>query len=326
MLVLGRNDVERLLDLDDLIDALGAAMADLSAGRASVPARTAAVVPERAATMLVDMPAYVPSRRALVSKLVSVFPDNTAGPLPVRQGVLVVFDPDTGEPAALMDAGAITELRTAACSALSVRMLARTDATVLAVLGTGAQARTHATAVARVRPFRQIRVAGRDPERAKVFAAGLTAQLGGIVRAAGSYQEALDGADVACAATYTVEPPVRREWLAPGTHVTSVGFNPAGREIDDATMGDATLYVEQRSAAFDAVPPNRDLAEPAERGLISRDAAVELGEVVSGTAPGRARPDQLTVYKSVGVAVQDAAAAALVLAAAGPDDGQRVEF
>ncbi|MBL1097504.1 ornithine cyclodeaminase family protein [Streptomyces coffeae] len=320
MLILGQDDVAALLDTDALIDALAAAMADLSAGRAVVPARTGAALPEDPTTMLVDMPAYVPSTRALISKSVSVFPGNAGGPVPVRQGVMLVFDPDTGAPAALMDATWITAARTGACSALSARLLAREDASVLAVLGTGPQARAHALAAVRVRPIREIRVAGRDRTRTAAFAQEIAQEAavsGAAVRAAASYQEALDGADVVCAATYADEPVVRRSWIAPGTHITSVGYNPRGREIDDATVADALLFVESRAAALSAVPPNRDLADPIDSGLITPGhVRAELGELVAGTAVGRTEDTQITLYKSVGVAVQDAAAAALVLAAA----------
>ncbi|QKV96625.1 ornithine cyclodeaminase family protein [Streptomyces sp. NA02950] len=320
MLILGQDDVADLLDTDALIDALAAAMADLSAGRAVVPARTGAALPGHPATMLVDMPAYVPSTRALISKLVSVFPGNAGGPDPVRQGVMLVFDPDTGAPAALMDATWITAARTGACSALSTRLLAREDASVLAVLGTGPQARAHALAAVRVRPIREIRVAGRDHTRSSAFAQEIArepATTGTAVRATASYQEAVEGADVVCAATYADEPVVRRPWIAPGTHITSVGYNPRGRELDDATVTDALLFVESRSAALSAVPPNRDLADPIDSGLITPGhVRAELGELVAGTAAGRGNDAQITLYKSVGVAVQDAAAAALVLAAA----------
>jgi len=317
VLVLAERDVVALLDVDELIDALADAMADLSAGRASMPARSAAFIDVGTATGLLDMPCYVPSLRALTSKLVSVFPGNAGSGVPVRQAVVVVFDPVDGAPSAVLEATYLTAIRTAACSALSVRLLARENATVLAVLGTGAQATAHARAVSRVRPFRQIRIAGRDEGKATKLAAELSEELPVEVRAVGSYVEALDGADVVCAATYAVEPVVRREWLASGAHVTSVGYHPQGRELDDATVADALLVVESREAALNAVPPNRDLAEPIERGLITPDHLhAELGELVTGSARGRTAPNQLTLYKSVGVAVQDAVAAALVLAAA----------
>jgi alanine dehydrogenase len=316
VLVLGRAEVRELLDLDALVDALADAMADLSAGEASAPPRVAAQVPEREA-ILGAMPGYVPSAGALTSKLVTLFPHNAGTAVPTHQAVIAAFDPADGSPVALLDGTEITAVRTAAGSALSARLLAREDATVLAVLGTGVQARSHARALVRVRSIAEVRVAGRNRARAEALAAELDRELAPPIRAADSYEAALDGAGIACATTHAVEPAVRRAWLAPGVHVTSVGFTPEGREIDDATMSDALVCVESRGAVL-APPPagSPDIIEPVRDGLVAEDAIVEVGELVAGSRPGRASPDQITLYKSVGVAVQDAAAAALVLAAA----------
>ncbi len=317
MLVLGRSQVEALLDVDTLIDGLASAMTDLTAGRASSPDRVAALVPERDG-FLAAMPGRVPSAGALMGKLVSVFPRNAGTPLPTHQALIVVFDPDTGEPVALLDGTAITAARTAACSALSARLLAREDASVLAVLGTGAQARSHAEAMCRVRPIRHIRVAGRDETRAAALAEELTAALGLPVEAAPTYAQALDGADIAAATTHATDPVIRRTWLTPGVHVTSVGFNPAGREIDDATIAEALVCVETRQAALAPFPAgSNDLLDPIRDGVITEaHVHAELGELLDGRKPGRSSRDQITLYKSVGVAAQDAAAAALVVAAA----------
>jgi ornithine cyclodeaminase/alanine dehydrogenase-like protein (mu-crystallin family) len=314
MLVLGRGDVEALLDLGALIDALAAAMADLSAGRAQAPDRVGVRVPERDGLLAV-MPGYVPSAGVLMSKLVSLFPQNTG--LPTHQAVIVAFDPATGEPAALMDGTAITALRTGACSALSARLLARPDAEVLAIIGTGVQARSHARAMCRVRPVRQIRVAGRDRAKAEALAAELSGVLGVETTAAPTYQAALDGAGIACGVTHARQPVIRRAWLTPGAHVTSVGYGD-GREVDDETVRDALVCVESRQAALAPYPAgSNDLLEPLRDGVITAGHVhAELGELVAGTRPGRQSPEQITLYKSVGVAVQDAAAAALVLAAA----------
>ncbi|MFG2289509.1 ornithine cyclodeaminase family protein [Streptomyces sp. NPDC048595] len=317
MLVLGRSQVEALLDVDTLIDGLASAMTDLTAGRASSPDRVAALVPERDG-FLAAMPGRVPSAGALMSKLVSVFPHNAGTPLPTHQALIVVFDPDTGEPVALLDGTAITAARTAACSALSARLLAREDASVLAVLGTGAQARSHAEAMCRVRPIRHIRVAGRGETKAAALAEELTAALGLPVEAAPTYAQALDGADIAAATTHATDPVIRRTWLTPGVHVTSVGFNPAGREIDDATIAEALVCVETRQAALAPFPAgSNDLLDPIRDGVITEaHVHAELGELLDGRKPGRSSHDQITLYKSVGVAAQDAAAAALVVAAA----------
>ncbi|WP_031070304.1 ornithine cyclodeaminase family protein [Streptomyces sp. NRRL S-118] len=317
MLVLGRSQVEQVLDMDALIDGLGPAMVDLSEGRASVPDRVAAVVPERDG-FLAAMPGYVPSARVLMSKLVSLFPHNAGTPLPTHQALIAVFDPETGRPVALLDGTFITAARTAAASALSARLLAREDAAVLAVLGTGVQARTHARAMCRVRPVRQVRVAGRDAVRAGVVAEELSAELGVEVVAAPHYASALDGADVVAAATHSVDPVVRREWLTPGVHIASVGFNQGGREVDDATVAEALVCVESRRAVLAPFPAgSNDLLFPIRDGVITPEHVhAELGELLNGSRTGRSSADQITLYKSVGVAVQDAAAAALVVAAA----------
>jgi len=317
VLVLTRPQVESLLDLDTLIDALASAMADLSRGMASAPDRVGALVPDQDG-VLAAMPGYVPSSRILMSKLVTLFPHNANGPLATHQAVILTFSPETGEPEALLDGTAITAIRTGACSALSARLLAREDATVLAVLGTGVQARSHARAVCRVRPITQIRVAGRDTAKTSALAAELSDIPHVQVRAASTNEEALDGADIACATTHATEPVIRRSWLSPGVHVTSVGYNRAGREVDDATIVDALVCVESRRAVLAAFPAgSNDLLMPIDDGVITADHIhAELGELVAGTRPGRTSRDQITLYKSVGVAVQDAAAAALVIAAA----------
>ena len=316
MLILSRSDVERLLDPDALREAIARAMADLSAGRVSMPPRIAAIVAERDG-LLAAMPAFLPSANALTTKLVSLFPRNTDRP--THQAVIVAFDPDNGSPAALMDGEAITAARTAAGSALATDLLARKEAAVLAVIGTGVQARAHLRALARVRAFREVRVAGRDAAKAAALGKEARAWLGGAtIRTMTSYAQAIAGADVVAATTHSPDPVVRREWLAPGSHVNSVGYNTAGREIDGATIRDALLVVESRAGTL-APPPtgSNDIALAIAEGLgTATHVHAELGELVSGTRPGRTDAAQITLYKSVGVAVQDAAAAALILAAA----------
>jgi len=301
VILLSQPEVRELLDLDALVDALADAHRELSEGKASMPPRIAAFA-ERDG-LLGAMPSYLPSA-GLACKLVSLFPHNRDRH--THQALICVFDPANGSPVALIDGTYITATRTAAGSALATRLLAREDARVLAILGAGVQARTHANALRRVRRFDEVRVASRDAARAAELAAEIGAD------AAGSFEEAVRGADVVAATTHATEPIVLREWLAPGVHVNSVGANPAGRgEIDAAIVRDALVAVEHRESAL--APPPAGASE-------FRDGAppdvVELGELVAGTAPGRSSREQITLYKSVGVAVQDAAAAALVLAAA----------
>jgi ornithine cyclodeaminase len=247
------------------------------------------------------MPGYLPSA-GLGCKLVSLFPHNADRP--THQASIVLFDPANGTPVALMDGTYITATRTAGAAALAARLLARDDARVLAIAGTGVQAQAAVRAYANVRDWSEIRVAGRDPAKA----AELAREAGGT---AASFEEAVRGADVVHVCTHSPEPVVRREWLAPGAHVGSVGVNPSGSELDPAIVDDATLVVESRESAF--APPAAGAPE-----LQGRDPsrAAELGEVIAGMRPGRTSDDELTLYKSVGIAIQDLAAAALVLAAA----------
>jgi alanine dehydrogenase len=301
VILLSQTEVRELLDLDALIDALAAAHRELSEGKASMPPRIAAFAERNG--LLGAMPAYLPSA-GLACKLVSLFPENRDRH--THQALICVFDSTNGTPVALMDGTYITATRTAAGSALATRLLAREDAHVLAILGSGVQARTHADALARVRRFDEIRVASRDSGRAEELAA----EIGG--RAVGSWEEAVSGADVVAATTHAAEPIVLAEWLTPGVHVNSVGANPAGRgEVDPAIVREALVAVEFRESTL-APPP---AGAPEFRDGAPKEV-VELGELVAGTKPGRTSLEQITLYKSVGVAVQDAAAAALVLAAA----------
>jgi len=301
VIVLSHAEVRELLDLDGLVDALAAAHRDLSEGKASMPPRIAAFA-ERDG-LLGAMPSYLPSA-GLACKLVTLFPQNRDRH--THQALICVFDPENGTPIALMDGTYITATRTAGGSALATRLLAREDVRVLAILGAGVQARTHANALRRVRDFEEVRVASRDRAHAEQFAEEIGA------RVASSWEEALDGADVVAATTHAAEPIVRREWLNDGVHVNSVGANPGGvGEVDAATIADALVAVESRASTL-APPP---AGAPEFRDGEHPDV-VELGELVAGSKPGRISQDQITLYKSVGVAVQDAAAAALVLAAA----------
>jgi ornithine cyclodeaminase/alanine dehydrogenase-like protein (mu-crystallin family) len=318
MLVLRRQEVEALLDLDGLVDSLAQVMAELSAGSVSMPARVAAEVREQQAGpersdrgLLAVMPVYLSSSQTLSSKLVSVFPESSRRGLPSHQAVIVVFDSATGAPLAIMDGTYITAARTAAGSALATRMLARPDADVLVILGTGVQARAHARAIPRVRRMREVRVAGRDPSKARALAAELAAEIGVAVEGWEFSPEVLARAGVICAATHSPEPVVKGEWLEPGVHVNSVGLNLQGREVDGEAVRKALVVVESRRAAL-APPPAgaNDLRWPIRDGLVTEaHIHAELGELVRGTRPGRTHPDQITLYTSVGVAVQDAAAA-----------------
>jgi alanine dehydrogenase len=293
MLVLSRAEVRQLLDLGLLLDKLELVFVELSAGRASVPPRIAASTKRG---LLAAMPGYADG--VLETKLVSVFPENRD--LPSHQATISVFDDKSGQPLALMDGTEITAVRTGAASAVSTRALARSDARVLTVLGAGVQGRSHVEAAARVRGFDEIRVASRTFERAQKLAE----DVGAV--AVESFEEAVRGAALVSACTDASDPVLRVDWLAPGTHVTSVGASREGPELDRATMTAGLLVVESR-VAFEPYPAGAHELE----GL-DPDSAAELGEILAGTREGRTSPEQITVYKSMGHAVEDAAAAGLV--------------
>lgn len=309
MLVLSRADVEDLLQTDQLVDALSEAMVAVAAGRASMPPRIAARVEEHDG-LLAAMPAYLPSAGALTTKLVSLFPGNRDRP--THQAVIVCFDPANGTPLALLDGTAITEARTAAGSLLASRHLARPDARVVTIIGAGAQARAHARAFGGGWPaLESIVITARSEASAATLVDELVAD-GVPAHVAPSLSDAVTGADIVCATTHCDVPVVQRRWVRPGTHVNSVGYNTAGAgEVDVELVRDAIVVVESRDAALAPAP-----AGAVELHRAGDVAVAEIGAVIAGTAAGRTDDAAITLYKSVGIAAQDAAAAALVLGAA----------
>jgi ornithine cyclodeaminase/alanine dehydrogenase-like protein (mu-crystallin family) len=302
VLTLNAEEVEGLLDRERLLDALADAFKALSKGDVSVPPRVSAEVPDTG--LLGAMPGYVPGIGIAV-KLVSVFPHNHDHGLPSHQALIALFDADNGSPQCVMDGTHITAFRTAAGAALSTRLLARDDARVLAVIGAGVQGQAHLRIFPFMRDFRTTRVASRTPEHARELAA----EHEGAV-AVDSYEEAVRDADVVCLCTHSGEPVVRYDWLRPGAHVTSVGYAPPQGELDPEIARRGHLFVEGR-VAFS--PPPAGCGE-----LVGIDprSATEMGELLLGRRPGRQSEDEITVYKSMGHAVEDAAAAGIVYRAA----------
>jgi ornithine cyclodeaminase/alanine dehydrogenase-like protein (mu-crystallin family) len=297
VLLLNEAEVASLLDLDELLVGLADALRSLSAGDSSVPPRVAAWAEAGA---LGAMPVYLPGV-ALASKLVTIFPDNHQRGRPSHQALIALFDAEDGTPRAVMDGTRITATRTGAAAAVAAGALARRDAEVLAILGAGVQGRSHLEALPRVRDFREIRVASRTPGHAAALAAEHPA-----ARAVETFAEAVAGADVVCCCTDAREPIIRAAWLAPGTHVSSVG-GTFGPELDAGTVRDGRVFVEWRGAVTNPPPAGAN-----ELQGLDPEAVTEVGEVLSGTRPGRTSEGELTVYKSTGHAVEDAAAASLV--------------
>ncbi len=298
LLYLSRDDVERLLDVDAMLGALANALIALSSGITVVPPRVAVRVPE--AGLLGSMPGYIPGV-ALEVKLVSVFPGNHHRALPSHQGVIALFDESDGAPLAVMDGTYITAIRTGGTAAVAARALARHDARVLAILGAGVQGASHLETFPRVRDFDEIRIASRDADKAASLAARHPR-----ARVAATFEEAVRGADVVACCTDAREPVIRREWLKSGAHVSSVG-GTFGPEVDPQIMSTSRVFVEWRGAAMNAPP-----AGAHELQGMDADKLTEVGEVLAGTRPGRTSEDEITVYKSTGHAVEDAATARLV--------------
>jgi ornithine cyclodeaminase/alanine dehydrogenase-like protein (mu-crystallin family) len=289
-LVLDEDAVRDLLRMQDLIPAMARALAELSAGRVVQPVRLMLPIAEHQG-FFATMPASTAG--ALGAKLVTFYPNNQG--IPTHHALILLFRPETGEPLVTMDGRLITEMRTAAVSAVSTQRLARPDASVLTILGSGMQAGSHLEALRLVRDFREVRVW--SPRSAGSFAERHS------VRAIGSAEDAVRGADVVVVATSSRTPVLRGEWLSPGTHVNAVGAcRPDWRELDDETVGRARLYVESREAAMQE---SGDV-------IAAGEVFAEIGEVIAGTRPGRQTPDEVTLFKSVGVAVEDVVSADLV--------------
>jgi len=289
-MILDEAAVRRLLRMEDVITAMEGALADFSTGKVVQPVRTMVPVADHEG-FLGLMPAYA---GPLGVKLVTFYPGNRG--IPTHHAVIQLFAPETGVPLATMDGRLITEERTAAVSAVATRLLARPDASVLALIGSGVQARSHLHALRLVREFREVRVW--SPRHAGAFAR----EFG--VRAVASAEEAVRGAGVIVTATTSKTPVLRGEWLSPGTHINAVGApRPDWRELDDAVLGRVRLYVDSREACA---------KESGDVIAAGRPSVAELGEVVAGTRPGRQSPDEITLFKSVGLAVEDVVTADLV--------------
>jgi len=292
--MLDEEAVRRHLRMGDLIPAIARALADLSAGKVVQPVRLMLPVAAHQG-FFATMPACTSG--ALGAKLVTFYPNNQG--IHTHHALILLFRPETGEPLVTMDGRLITEMRTAAASAVATQWLARTDASVLAILGSGVQAGSHLEALRLVRDFREVRVW--SPRNAGAFAE----RFG--VSAAVSPEAAVRGASVVVVATSSRMPVLRGEWLSPGTHVNAVGAcRPDWRELDDETVRGARLYVDSREAAI------RESGDVIAAG----EVAGEIGEVIAGTRPGRQTAEEVTLFKSVGVAVEDVVAADLVYRAA----------
>lgn len=318
VLILGAADVARLLPPAEAFAAMEQAFRALAGGRAAVPPR-GALVPPGLRGALAWMPAWMdagPRGPVLGIKAISVFGGaNRGGPYPSHQGAVLLFDAEHGQPLAMIDGGAITERRTAATTALATRLLARRAAGTLCLLGSGAQATSHLAALRAERPLAEVRVWSRDPTHACAFAEAKAALHPLPVRAVASARAAVEGADLVCTLTAARAPVLEGAWLAPGTHVNAVGASvPPYRELDTAAVRRARVFVESRAAALAEA---EDVRQPLAAGAIGPEhVAGELGDLLEQRVAGRRTDGEITLFKSVGLAVEDVAAAGHVYARA----------
>jgi ornithine cyclodeaminase len=326
ILILNHDEVARLLPMKECIAVMREALMKLAAGEVHQPLRTIVRPPDAAGVMGL-MPSYVGGDRAAYAlKTVCIFPGNPAQGKDAHQGAVLLFSAETGELQALMNASAITAIRTAAVSGVATDLLARADASRLAIVGAGVQARTHLIAMSEVRPIERCRVVSRTAEHARRFAAEMSGSVSFTIEPVETVEEALDGADVIVTVTNATDPVVGREWIAPGVHLNVVGSStPNAREVDIATIADSALFVDRRESTLNEAG---DYLAAAREGAIGPEhIRAELGEVLTGVRPGRTSPDEITLFKSLGLAVEDLAAANYLYARAKElNAGTWVEF
>lgn len=312
--LLNELQVKSVLPMSDLIQVMEEAVARFSDRQALQPVRTVLTVGPTKAYFGV-MPAYMPDPERLGMKLVTVFNTNEQRGLPSHLATIVLLDPDTGALTAIMDGRYVTEARTAAVSAVSARHLSRPDARRLAIIGTGVQARSHLEAIAEVRPLDDARVWSPRPVSRDRFVHDMSDRLPGRLRAVDRAEDAVRDADLVVLATSSPTPVVESAWIADGAHVMAIGAcRPDQREMDPALVARARFFVDSRAAA---VVESGDVVMNVAEGRFGEDHIVaELGQVVLGRAAGRTREDEVTIFKSLGMAVEDVAAADLALARA----------
>jgi ornithine cyclodeaminase/alanine dehydrogenase-like protein (mu-crystallin family) len=313
MLLLNADDVLKALPMSEAIEAMKGAFAALSNGSAFVPHRTTLSIPRHAGTCLV-MSSYTasetPENEALALKVVSLFDGNRLRGLARIQAAVLVLEPDTGRIDALLEGATLTAIRTAAASGAATDLLARPESKTLAVLGAGVQARAHVEAVCAIRPIESVRVFGPSRDRVKSLVQDFASRKDIPARliAAPSVAEALDGADIVCATTTSATPVFANDFIQAGVHINAVGsYKPEAAEVPPETVVRSKVIVDSRDAAWVEAG---DLIQPMRAGRIDKDHIhAELGEIVLGLRPGRTDAQEITFFKSVGIAVQDAFAA-----------------
>lgn len=305
--------------MGECVDLMERTLAALARGEAILPLRSIVWLPEKRGALGL-MPAALLPEKAVGLKAVTFFPGNEGTELDSHQGAVLLFEAERGRLEAIVDATSITAIRTAAVSGAATRALARQDAGDLAIVGSGVQARTHLAAMIAVRPVRRVRVASLELPRARAFAERESRRHGIPVEAVTSVREAVEGADLICTATSSREPVLEGRWLSPGAHVNAVGSSvPFARELDTETVQRSRLFVDRRESALNEAG---DFLIPKKEGAIGDDHILaEIGSVFAGTAAGRGSDREITLFKSLGLAVEDVACAVHVAAKAAKQEG-----
>ncbi len=306
MRFIDRDEVERRLTYEVCIPIVREAMIAFSRGETRQLLRS--LIPLAGGRVFGIMPGAMGASAAYGAKLISVYPDNFERGQPSHQGLVVLFEPESGAPVCVADATAITAIRTAAASAVATQALARTDARRLAILGYGEQAATHARAIAKVRDLQEITIWGRSAERAAAFAAKIGKALGVDARSAADVRSAVAEADIICTVTAAREPILMGAWVAPGTHVNIVGSGFAGpSEVDNDLVVRSRFVADSREGVL---AQGAEFLNAKAAGLLGDEHFVaEIGQVLAGEVAGRRSAEEITVYKSLGHVVQDLASA-----------------
>ncbi|HEY3210986.1 MAG TPA: ornithine cyclodeaminase family protein [Actinomycetota bacterium] len=325
VLIVNQREVPDLLPMDECIEVMAEALAGLARGDSVMPLRGMAGLPDQGG-LLAWMPSLLPAGGVMGIKVISVFPDNQGTELESHQGAVLLFEVERGRLLAIVDASSVTAIRTAAVSGVATRLLARADADDLAILGSGTQARTNLEAMLAVRNVRRVRVWGRNRVHAEGFAETESRRHGISVEVAATAREALDGADLVCTTTSATEPVLLGQWLSPGTHVNAVGFSgPTGRELDAEAVLRARLFADRRESILNEA--GDFLIAKSEGGIGDEHVVGELGEVILGKVEGRTSPEEITLFESLGLAIEDLAAASHIYRrAVETGKGTRVEL
>jgi ornithine cyclodeaminase len=312
MLVLNQSDVERMLTMPKCIELMTETLSALARGEATLPLRTVFAIPDGAFAV---MPAALANPSCVGAKLITVLPKNHGTKYDSHQGAVLLFDTGNGSLLSVMDASSITQIRTAAASGVATNALAKMSATSLGILGAGVQGHSHLDAMMAVRPLKTVKVWSRNAASAEKLAQHAREKYGVDAKAVSTAKEASANTDIVCACTSSTEPVLLGEWLSPGAHVNAVGASqPHAREIDSATVVRSRLYVDRRESAL---KEPGDIVTPIKNGEITPEHIVgEVGEVLIGKAPGRRGDDEITLFKSLGIAIEDLASAHFLYAEA----------